>query len=213
MPEMERILVREFKRRFHHYSLHVPGPDHSLRWLSLMQHHGAPTRMLDWTYSIYIALYFAIEHTTGDCCVWKINKKWLNDEGRRLFLESSREDVIFNECDENAEADFKRIVLDDKDPLPAVIQVNPFHLDERLTIQKGVFLYPWDGRKTFSANLKEMPGCNDPSNVLKLNIVNQGKESRRSALKRLHAMNISRATLFPGLDGFAQSLEVYHPRL
>jgi hypothetical protein len=177
-----------------------------------MQHHGAPTRLLDWTYSIYVALYFAMEQSSGDCCVWKISKTWLNEEGRKLFLGLSRHALIFEECDENAEDRFKLDVLDE-DPVLAVIQVNPFHLDERLTIQKGVFLYPCDVAKPFRTNLKAMPGFSNPSNVLKLKIVNEGKGSRRSALKTLHAMNISRATLFPGLDGFAQSLKVYHPRL
>jgi hypothetical protein len=34
---------------------------------------------------------------------------------------------------------------------------------------------------------------------------------RREALQQLHNMNISRTSLFPGLDGYARSLGVYHP--
>lgn len=212
-PEMERVLVREFRRRFHHYSVNVPDGSERLRWLSLMQHHGAPTRLLDWTYSIFIAVHFALERTSSECAVWKINKSWLNDEGRKLFKELSRATVIFDECDEDVEEHFKNSVLEEKKDVAAVVQVNPFQLDERLTIQKGVFLYPCDVSKPFAVNLSAMPGYGDPSNVLKLKIADPGKDDRRSALKWLHAMNISRATLFPGLDGFAQSLKVYHPRM
>jgi hypothetical protein len=83
-------------------------------------------------------------------------------------------------------------------------------LDERFTIQKGVFLYPCDASQSFEINLRAMPGWNDPSKVLRLDIP---LDERRPALKALHSMNISRATLFPGLDGFAQSLKVYHSLL
>src|SRR5438132_925336 len=44
---IERELLREFKRAYHHYSQHVPGADAVIEWTSLMQHHGAPTRLLD----------------------------------------------------------------------------------------------------------------------------------------------------------------------
>ena len=36
---------------------------------------------------------------------------------------------------------------------------------------------------------------------------------RRHALEKLFYMNISRTSLFPGLDGYAQSLGVYHPSM
>lgn len=208
--EMEKTLFREFRRRFHHYSSNVPQPEEHLRWLSLMQHHGAPTRLLDWTYSIYVASYFALEHAMNDCAVWKIDKNWLNGEGEKLFRRISRMTEIFETGnDEKVEISFKEYVLG-REPVTAVIQVGPFQLDERLTIQKGVFLYPCHAGETFETNLKAMPGFDDPSKVLKLTITHK---ERRQALKTLHSMNISRATLFPGLDGFAQSLKVYHPLL
>lgn len=209
-PEVEKTLFREFRRRLHHYSANVPQPHEHLRWLSLMQHHGAPTRLLDWTFSIYVASYFALEHATDDSAVWKINKEWLKDEGQKLFRSISRPALIFRDKgDEEVEKRFRDDVLD-REPVAAVVQVNPFQLDERLTIQKGVFLYPCQAGKSFETNLRAMPGFNIASNVLKLTLTHK---VRRQALKTLHSMNISRATLFPGLDGFAQSLKVYHPLL
>jgi hypothetical protein len=174
-----------------------------------MQHHGAPKRLLDWTYSIYVASYFALEHAMHDCAVWKIDKEWLKDEGEKLFRRISRPTRLFEKGFEIVEGAFKDDVLD-REPVAAVIQVGPFQLDERLTIQKGVFLYPCHAGETFESNLKAMPGFNDPSKVLKLTIKH---DEHRHALKTLHSINISRATLFPGLDGFAQSLKVYHPLL
>ena len=58
----EVAIVREFMRRAHHYLPDVPRDDNWLEWLALMQHHGAPTRLLDWTYSPSVAVHFALSH-------------------------------------------------------------------------------------------------------------------------------------------------------
>ena len=54
--EREFALLREFRRRFHQYSQREPEANDTLEWLSIMQHYGAPTRLLDWT------LLFADSH-------------------------------------------------------------------------------------------------------------------------------------------------------
>ena len=54
--DVENKLSREFRRAYQHYAQHLPSDD--LEWLATMQHHGCPTRLLDWTYSIYVAVYF-----------------------------------------------------------------------------------------------------------------------------------------------------------
>ena len=55
----ETALLREFRRRAHHYVPDAPAHDDLLEWLALMRHWGAPTRLVDFTYSHYIAAYFA----------------------------------------------------------------------------------------------------------------------------------------------------------
>ena len=54
-PEHEKGIIREFRRRAHHYLPDATLLGDSLELLALMQHHGAPTRLLDWTYSLYVA--------------------------------------------------------------------------------------------------------------------------------------------------------------
>jgi len=48
-PNVERSLLREFKRAYPTSVATAPPQDADDEWLALMQHHGAPTRLLDWT--------------------------------------------------------------------------------------------------------------------------------------------------------------------
>jgi len=55
-----------------------------------MQHHGAPTRLLDFTYSFYIAAYFALEESEKDCAIWALNMKWSVEESKAKFKKGTR---------------------------------------------------------------------------------------------------------------------------
>ena len=75
-------LVRKFKRHYHHYSPDSPAPGDYLEWLSIMRHHGAPTRLLDWTYSFFVALFFALEDSRTPAAIWVWVPETLNREFR-----------------------------------------------------------------------------------------------------------------------------------
>lgn len=59
-PEQEQRILRIFKRKAHQYLPQPPHIDDDFQWLALMQHHGAPTRLIDFTWSPYVAAFFAL---------------------------------------------------------------------------------------------------------------------------------------------------------
>jgi FRG domain len=46
---LESELIEAFMRAYYNYALHVPADECIVEWLSLLQHHGAPTRCVDFT--------------------------------------------------------------------------------------------------------------------------------------------------------------------
>jgi hypothetical protein len=77
-------------------------------------------------------------------------------------------------------------------------------MNERFAIQQGAFLCIGNLEQGFVGNLLSYDDIYLTSNLVKIVIPN---ELRTAALEDLNRMNINRATLFPGIDGFAQSLK------
>lgn len=206
--QIEEEIFREFRRSYHNYSNNVPDRDCTLEWLSIMQHHGAPTRLLDFTYSIWVAAYFALERANGDSAVWALDAHWACDESAEIMRAAGKpqSDKIdsLTKWQEGDEEIVNNLFF--KHPyLKIACALNPFRLNERLRIQKGVFVLPGDVTVPFLDNLLALPG---QGKLIKIVIP---AELCLHGLIQLFEMNISRTSLFPGLDGYAQSLGIYHP--
>ena len=85
----------------------------------------------------------------------------------------------------------------------SVWPINPFRLNERLTLQKGLFLAAGNGARSFVDNLRALHGYDNKANVARFIIPHC---QIREVGQELYNTNVTEATLFPGLDGFARSL-------
>ena len=77
--QQEVAFYRDFRLRAPSRMLQVPGDADLHRWITLMRHHGLPTRLLDWTTGALIALYFAVSsESESDGAVFVLDPFALN---------------------------------------------------------------------------------------------------------------------------------------
>ncbi|HEY7531779.1 MAG TPA: FRG domain-containing protein [Nitrospiraceae bacterium] len=207
-PDIERKLLREFARRAHLYmrdGLEIPDPGDTLEWISLMRHYGAPTRVLDWTYSIFVAAHFALSASERNkaCYIWAIDPEKLNK--RAGELNPGLRDPIGSV--QKSGSHFRSFFM--ARPQKAfVATATPYRLNERLAIQHGVFLCPGHVGRSFLDNLRaiDLP----KSDAIEIEIQSGCRGDLRELL---HRQNIDSEVLFPGLQGLAMSLRDRIPEL
>jgi hypothetical protein len=208
---IEPDFVAEFQRGARNYLTRDETPGHLIEWLALMQHHGAPTRLLDLTRSPFIAAYFAFEQclVEENACIaiWGMNINYLKKRALEVlsqefgdYLEQRK-----NLIDEDL---FEKIFLQNNKKL--VFPVEPFRMNRRYSLQQSIFV---------STGIAEVPlmeqlnflGEEMGKAVVKIEIPT---EFKKEALRDLEQMNLYRASLFPDLDGYAISLRLrYDSRL
>jgi hypothetical protein len=189
-PALEVALAREFRRRARGEEQPFIQDD-MLSCLALMRHHGAPTRLLDCTYSPFVAAQTALreglipKHLP---VIWCFNAEWMEKHCRR---------VLGRACDKLGPDGRRRIRFDtlSKRRRKLVVHDNPYFLNQRLTAHQGVFLYAGDIGRPFCENLKSMEGWHLRKNVFKLYLRFDNIE-KVEAVKTLKRMNcISRNSI------------------
>ncbi len=185
--DQEQRIIHVFQRKAITYLEDPPPVGDVLRWLAIMQHHGAPTRLLDFTWSPYVAAFFALESSSRDAAVWAVNAV-----------------EIGTFCSHPYGYDEMRVPFPGKvfaryaPPKSPVTIGEPFFKPRRLIAQSGTFIYP----ARITAPVEEALQTR-PNRIAKL--VLRGPKIRKEALSELYAMNVTHATLFPDLDGLARS--------
>jgi hypothetical protein len=187
--EHERVMIDRFMCNAHIYLPTLPKEGDTLSWLSLMQHHGAPTRLLDFTFSPYIALFFALEAGGGSAAVYCVNHHAIKNDDDKYFGKD-RLEVYSRILDgEN--------VSDD----PCLFSFEPTFSNHRLLSQQGLFV----ATNTLQRSHEEIINYYEirESDFVKYIIP---KKLRYSGLRKLNQMNINAANIYPGLDGFCKSM-------
>lgn len=202
--KQEGHLLRNFRK----YALRetVSWVDSVWDWLSVAQHHGLPTRLLDWTYSPYVAMHFAtedLERYDVDGVIWCVDfvktnellpeqlKALLREEGSDLFTVE-----MLNRVSPTLPA-FDRLSEE-----PFVIFMEPPSLDDRIVNQFALFSLMSSATASLDAWLVEHAEV-----FRRITIPAALKWEVRD---KLDQANITERVLFPGLDGLSRWLKRYY---
>ncbi len=180
----ERVALQKFMATARQYDIPLPLNDDPLEWFAVMQHYGAPTRLLDATFSPYVAAYFAIENGIGDAAIYCFRQK------------------VFREIDESSFPDVNsmyRDILNQKDDVIFVYE--PKWTTPRLLAQQGLFLVPNSISRSHDTIMDSYELVE--RDAVKLIIP---EKLRDDGVHYLRRMNISSSMLFPGIEGFCRSL-------
>jgi hypothetical protein len=225
----ENWMLHNFRRFAHGYLSLLPPDDSLLEWLSIIQHYGGPTRLLDFTHSFYIASFFAIERSYTDAAVWCIDLGALDlrNSVRLRFNNNGSIDEIRAKNTSKCEKMLKNPRVSQ-----CVLPAEPYLMHQRMWLHQGLFLVPLQISSSFEVNLAASLGlksttfraqpeewtenvldrcCREPYDDGKVSVLKVilNRSLHKDILQDLGAMNITAASLFPGLDGYARSL-YYH---
>jgi FRG domain len=199
-PHQEGRILRIFKRKAHQFLAQPPDPGDDFQWLALMQHHGAPTRLLDFTWSPYVAAFFALERATGDAAVWALNPADISSGGIRRAAPSRKQDITSPKMDPRLKGNFAHYFLNGDREF--IWLGEPDIMNRRLIAQSGTFVLPGMIDRPIEEIVRHYP---QPENMMAKFIL-PAIQVRETGLRELYRMNITHATLFPDLDGLARSM-------
>lgn len=228
----EQRMVEEFQWKYPSYEKNrIPLPDESIEWLSLMQHYGSPTRMLDFSYSMYVAMFMAIDGSFFQkSAIWAINKHVLSEKVFAKFRAekntnvASGADLDSYTYNEATNAINNRLVIFKEKPELFLYATRPHLSNERINRQQGLFVIPSSIEVEFEDILKDyynnsFYGEMKFDDVVRMSVDHSYGQRTVSVLKIeipkrlkygisnvLSQMNITSETMYPGLDGLARSM-------
>jgi hypothetical protein len=201
-PRVERQTILEFRRRYR-FDNQVLVRSDLLYCLSVMQHYGLPTRLLECSHSPFVAAKFAIDFGGGRGTIWCVNTGWCK-ESAAMILGKQRVQARIARATRD-DRSFVDIYMGNRER-KFVLPEKPADLHERLIVQQGTYLCPGNIKVSFVRNVTAMPGWEKDTNVVKLRL-RLSKAELQILQRRLDRMNVTSAELFPGLDGIVRSVK------
>ena len=206
--EMEA--VRKFQRTAHQFLNLVPDESDTLGWLTLMRHYGAPTRLIDFTYSPITALFFAysdqLREFERSACVHAIQVDSVMMRSLEVLQKKRVDDLAPNDFFGNPKND---------EILDYVALFDGKWNTPRQSAQQGLFMVTSRIDTDVNGYLESCPPLkklsdNEPWLIFEFP---RGREFHRQVVRYLLSANQTHETLYPGLEGLAQSLamKLYEP--
>jgi hypothetical protein len=200
-PRLERHLVRNFRKYAHR---EAPGPT-TWDWLSLAQHHGLPTRLLDWTFSPLVALHFATASWADDeAILWAVDCEGAHEllPGPLSAALEREGSLVFTTqmlADHAHDLDGFDSLTEDE---PFVLFFEPPSLDERIVNQAAVLSAISDATHHMEEWLAAKPDLWRAWRI--------PPALKAEARERLDQAHVNERVLLPGLDGLAAWLRRYY---
>ncbi len=201
----ERDLNRDFKLLSKNLIL-TNKPDSEFEWLYIMQHYGLSTRLLDWSESSLVALFFAVEkfNNKTNSRVWILSPRVYNSLILKTIntvpIDSSTflKDYVLRS--DNGDKIYREV--DAKFPLA----IRPTKNSARILAQRGVFTIHGKNSDCIFETIKTIDKIEDNSDVI--NYIDISGEHKLNILKELYQSGISHSVLFPELGGISHELLV-----
>jgi len=197
----EKHLLTSFRKYALRNAVHG---DWVWNWLSLAKHHGLPTRLLDWSYSPYVAMHFAtvdLRHYNEDASIWCIDFRKTNEllpKKLRDILDKDDANIFTTEMLNRVATTLE--AFDDLSRHDFVLFFEPPSLDERIVNQFALFSLPSRPDLLLETLLER----NDAYRRVII-----PAELKWEVRDKLDQANITERVLFPGLDGLSQWLKRY----
>jgi hypothetical protein len=197
--KLERHLLRNFRKYARRDSVEH---DTLWNWLALAKHHGLPTRLLDWSFSPFVAMHFATSNLNRydeDATIWAVRFVQVHDllpENARASLDDQSGSLFTVEM--LAEAIPDPLKLSDLSDEDFVIFFEPPSIDERIVNQFALFSVMSDPEGRLELWLAEHP------QLYKKIVIPAGL--KWEIRDKLDQANVTERVLFPGLDGISRWL-------
>lgn len=174
--------------------------------LAVSQHHGLPTRLLDWTYSPFIAMHFAtanMDEFDKDAVIWCVDMSKIHNYAPIDFQEKLKQEKAVAFSVETLSSLIKNLEEFDKiKDIPFIIFFEPPSIDDRIVNQYSVHSIVSSAVICIEEIL-----TNFPETYKKIIIP---KELKLEIRDKLDQANINERVLFPGLDGLCKWLARYY---